>query len=97
MSTTDSPFDAVLGAGPAGKALAGTLRQHDLSVALVESELVGGESAYYASVRSKALLRPAHRPTIDLGRESGAVVVDACGGAHGGPDGFADTDSVTSA
>jgi len=45
----------VIGAGPAGEVLAG--RGHE--VAIVESELVGGECSYYACMPSKALLRPA--------------------------------------
>ena len=60
MTTIDPTFDVVvLGAGPAGEALAGALRERDLSVAIVESGLVGGECAFYACMPSKALLRPA--------------------------------------
>src|SRR6201981_3901089 len=45
----------VIGAGPAGEVLAD--KGHE--VAIVESELVGGECSYYACMPSKALLRPA--------------------------------------
>lgn len=48
----------VLGAGPIGQNAAERARATDLSVALVERELVGGECSYWACVPSKALLRP---------------------------------------
>src|SRR5881227_2348467 len=49
----------VIGAGPAGEAVAGRLADHGKRVALVERELIGGECSYYACMPSKALLRPA--------------------------------------
>jgi pyruvate/2-oxoglutarate dehydrogenase complex dihydrolipoamide dehydrogenase (E3) component len=48
----------VIGAGPAGEVCAGRLADHGLEVALVESDLIGGECSYYACMPSKGLLRP---------------------------------------
>ncbi|GAB2536589.1 dihydrolipoyl dehydrogenase family protein [Brachybacterium huguangmaarense] len=69
-TTTESTdeFDViVLGGGPVGEnaaqyAIEGT----DLTAAIVERELVGGECSYYACVPSKALLRP-----VDVAEISG--------------------------
>jgi dihydrolipoamide dehydrogenase len=53
-------FDVVvIGAGPAGEVASGRLGQAGLSVAMVESHLIGGECSYYGCMPSKALLRPA--------------------------------------
>jgi dihydrolipoamide dehydrogenase len=57
-----SPTDAfdviVIGAGPAGETAAGRCADHDLSVAVVERELVGGECSYWGCIPSKTLIRP---------------------------------------
>jgi pyruvate/2-oxoglutarate dehydrogenase complex dihydrolipoamide dehydrogenase (E3) component len=52
-------FDVVvIGGGPAGEDIAGRCTECGLSIAVVESELLGGECSYWACMPSKALLRP---------------------------------------
>ena len=58
--STESEYDVIcIGAGPAGEALAGALKGGDLSVAFIESNLVGGECPYWGCIPSKTLLRSA--------------------------------------
>ncbi|MBO0609278.1 dihydrolipoyl dehydrogenase family protein [Myceligenerans salitolerans] len=53
-------FDVVvIGAGPVGENVADRAVQGGLTVAIVESELVGGECSYWACMPTKALLRDA--------------------------------------
>src|SRR5277367_4852252 len=47
----------VIGGGPVGENVADRAAQGGLRVAIVESELVGGECSYWACIPSKALLR----------------------------------------
>lgn len=52
-------FDViVIGAGPPGENAAGRCVDAGLSVAIVESRLVGGECTFYGCIPSKTLLRP---------------------------------------
>jgi dihydrolipoamide dehydrogenase len=52
-------FDVVvIGGGPTGENAAARAAAGGLTVALVETELLGGECSYWACIPSKALLRP---------------------------------------
>ncbi|MDQ6657816.1 MAG: NAD(P)/FAD-dependent oxidoreductase [Actinomycetota bacterium] len=58
-TVSETEYDLiVIGAGPVGENVADRAVQGGLSVAIVESELVGGECSYWACIPSKALLRP---------------------------------------
>ena len=48
----------IIGAGAAGENVAGRTSPGGLSTVIIEEELVGGESSYWACMPSKALLRP---------------------------------------
>ncbi len=58
-SPTDSYDVVVIGGGPAGENAAQYATQDsDLTAAIIEAELVGGECSYWACMPSKAMLRP---------------------------------------
>jgi len=57
---TDTYDVIVLGAGSTGTNVAWYARDNELTVAVVEHELVGGECSYWACMPSKALLGPTH-------------------------------------
>lgn len=73
----------VIGSGPSGRELSLHSTKNGFSVALVESELVGGDCAYWACVPSKALLRPpealAEARQVEGARQAtgGQVAVDS--------------------
>lgn len=50
----------VIGMGPAGEHVAGTLAERGLTVVGIESDLVGGECPYYGCVPSKMMIRGAN-------------------------------------
>jgi pyruvate/2-oxoglutarate dehydrogenase complex dihydrolipoamide dehydrogenase (E3) component len=59
MAPEERHYDVVvIGSGPSGRTVSLRLAKNSFSVALVESELVGGDCAYWACIPSKALLRP---------------------------------------
>ncbi|MEE1754559.1 dihydrolipoyl dehydrogenase family protein [Streptomyces sp. SP18CS02] len=58
MTETQEYDVVVLGAGPVGENVADRVVAAGLTVAVIESELVGGECSYWACMPSKALLRP---------------------------------------
>jgi pyruvate/2-oxoglutarate dehydrogenase complex dihydrolipoamide dehydrogenase (E3) component len=60
----------VLGMGPAGEAVAGSLADAGLDVVGIDRELVGGECPYWGCVPSKMMIRAAHT-LAEAGRVSG--------------------------
>lgn len=71
-------FDVVvIGAGSTGTNAAGYARDNDLSVAIVEDRLVGGECSYFACMPSKALLGPPNAVAAARRLPGAAAAVDA--------------------
>ncbi|AQT79662.1 pyridine nucleotide-disulfide oxidoreductase [Mycolicibacterium litorale] len=70
----------VIGAGPVGQTAVSRCRAADLTVAVVERELVGGECSYWGCVPSKALLRPvlvlADARRVDGARQAATGAID---------------------
>ena len=59
IASKERNYDVVVvGSGPSGRTVSLRLAKNHFSVALVESELVGGDCAYWACIPSKAMLRP---------------------------------------
>jgi len=65
----------VVGAGPVGENVADYATKRGIRVAIVESELIGGECSYWACMPSKALLRTRHaiRAAQRVGSEVGPL------------------------
>jgi pyruvate/2-oxoglutarate dehydrogenase complex dihydrolipoamide dehydrogenase (E3) component len=57
MSTNEQADVVVVGLGPGGEYVAGTLAEAGLNVVGIEAELVGGECPYWACVPSKMMIR----------------------------------------
>lgn len=66
----DSVDVVVVGMGPAGEEVAGSLAEHGLDVVGIESNLVGGECPYWGCVPSKMMIR-ASNLLAETGRVGG--------------------------
>ena len=66
----------VIGAGSTGTNVAGYARDNDLTVAIVEDRLVGGECSYFACMPSKALLAPSQAVAAARRLAGAAAAVD---------------------
>jgi pyruvate/2-oxoglutarate dehydrogenase complex dihydrolipoamide dehydrogenase (E3) component len=87
-------FDVVvIGAGPPGENAAGRCADAGLSVAIVESRLVGGECSFWGCIPSKTLLRPGDAIAAAL-RVPGAA--EAITGSLDAAAAFAQRDYMTS-
>ncbi len=72
MPESNAEYDViVIGGGPAGENVADVAARNGLSVALIESKLLGGECSYWACMPSKGLLRPGEILN-EVGRVPGA-------------------------
>ncbi|MFG2137107.1 dihydrolipoyl dehydrogenase family protein [Streptomyces sp. NPDC048650] len=92
--TAEATHDVlVLGAGPTGENVADRAHAAGLSVAIVESELVGGECSYWACMPSKALLRPV---TARSEARRAPGLADAAAGPLDAPTVLAHRDAVAS-
>ncbi len=60
MSESNEVDVVVIGMGPAGEHVAGSLAERGLSVVGIEADLVGGECPYYGCIPSKMMIRGAN-------------------------------------
>lgn len=67
----------VIGMGPAGEHVAGTLAERGLTVVGIEADLVGGECPYYGCIPSKMMIRGANllQEARRIGGVAGSVTV----------------------